>query len=89
MVNNQNTDSFSPQSQQPVLHRQPGITGSLAARGHKRREVVQNEKVHAIEMRLKSLLPFSAAEIDTNLAVVGGCAACHSARRYHNFYVQP
>jgi hypothetical protein len=26
----------------------------------------------AIEMRLKGLLPFSAAEIDSNFAVVGG-----------------
>jgi hypothetical protein len=57
MVNNQNTDSFPPQSQQPILHRQPGMAGSLAARGHKRREVVQNKKVHAVQMRLKSLLP--------------------------------
>jgi hypothetical protein len=63
MMNEQDGNSPAAQSQQPVLHRQPGIAGSLAPCGHKRREVVQNEKVHAIEMRLKGLLPFNTAEI--------------------------
>ena len=63
MMNEQDGNSLPPQPQKPILHRQPGIASSLAARGHKRREVVQNEKVHAIEMRLKGLLPFNTAEI--------------------------
>jgi hypothetical protein len=71
MMNEQDRNSLASQSQQPILQRQPGIAGSLAAGRHRCREVVQNEKVHAIEMRLKGLLPFRTAEIDSSIPRAG------------------
>ena len=51
---------------------EPRIRRTFASVGHERGQVVENEKVHAIELKLKGLLPFNAAEIDSNFAVVGG-----------------
>ena len=71
MMDDQDGNSLPPQPQQPILHWQPRIACTFAAGRHKRRQVVEDKQVNAIEMTFKSLLAFHAAEIDAALGVVG------------------
>jgi hypothetical protein len=82
MVNEKDSNSFPPQPQKPILHWQPSITRTLATARQERGEVVQYQKVNAVQMTLKGLLALIAAEIDARLGVISGKDAEPAIRNF-------
>jgi hypothetical protein len=58
MVYQQDRNALTPQFQQPVLHRQPRIAGTLAAICAERGKIVEDDEVNATQQLINRALPF-------------------------------
>ena len=62
MVDEQNRDSLTPQFEQPVLHRHPGIAGTLASIRAERQKIIEDHEVDAAQDEINCASPLLRAD---------------------------